>query len=279
MFPKLLIVTKLFKPLIEVTRTKTLHEKEAPRSPLAYFAFHSLLQFTMVETIATAVQDVFPGTRSHKHLVVVGLCSIGFLLGLSMCFDGGFYMFVLFDNYSATWSLMILSILEVLLIAYVYGYDKFKENLAEMMGPNHWFFNYYWSITWRIISPIALTVVLFFTWIQYAPVKVGDYLFPSEIEGLGWCMAFISILLVPIFSVYQIYKAKKESKPLVSLWQVQDSFYDHARESSSIEFSRDAAVKKLEESYDNPAFDGGALSQSKLAHSYGSVSEDAVTRK
>ncbi|CAG0902842.1 unnamed protein product [Darwinula stevensoni] len=233
----------------------------------------------MVETITTAVQDVFPWTRSHKHWVVIGMSCIGFLLGLSMCFDGGFYMFVLFDNYSATWSLMILSILEVLLIAYVYGYDKFKENLAEMMGPNNLFFDYYWSITWRFVSPITLTVLMFLTWIQYTPVKVGDYAFPSEIEGLGWCMAFISILPVPIFAGYQIHKAKKESKPQISVWQVQDSFYDHARESSSVEFFGDIQRngKKIEESYDNSDFNSGALSRSKPARSYGYVNEDAAT--
>ncbi len=60
-------------------------------------------QFTMTETLITAALDQWPNLREKKSLVVVGACSAGFVLGLSMCCNGGIYMFQLIDWYSASW--------------------------------------------------------------------------------------------------------------------------------------------------------------------------------
>lgn len=59
--------------------------------------FEPPLQFTMVETITTAIFDQYPNLRRKKALVVIGTSICGFLLGLSMCTKGGVYLFNLLD--------------------------------------------------------------------------------------------------------------------------------------------------------------------------------------
>merc|ERR1712232_478320 len=54
-------------------------------------------QFTMVETITTAIMDQWPKTRAHKGKVVIGACVVGFLLGLTCTSRGGLFMFSLID--------------------------------------------------------------------------------------------------------------------------------------------------------------------------------------
>ena len=75
----------------------------------------------MVETVATAIFDQFVSLRPWKPLVVFLLCFTLFLCGLTMCLEGGIYMFELFQWYTAGVSLLIVAIVEVILIQYVFG--------------------------------------------------------------------------------------------------------------------------------------------------------------
>ena len=75
----------------------------------------------MVETLTTALFDQWPVLRTKKPLVVGGTCFLLFLSGLTMCLEGGMYMFELFNWYSAGLSVITLAIFEIILIQYVYG--------------------------------------------------------------------------------------------------------------------------------------------------------------
>merc|ERR1712088_1111925 len=82
-------------------------------------------QFTMTETITTAVMDQYPHLREHKGKVVIGASVIGFLMGLTMCTNGGVFMFELINWYSASFGLLVCAITEVILVMWVYGHQRF----------------------------------------------------------------------------------------------------------------------------------------------------------
>ena len=65
-------------------------------------------------------------------MVVIGICVVGFLLGLSMVTQGGLYMFTLIDSTAFSWNLLLFALLEVVLVAWIYGIDPFFKNLEEM---------------------------------------------------------------------------------------------------------------------------------------------------
>ena len=75
----------------------------------------------MIETLTTAIYDEVPRLRKRKWLVTTAVCTISFLLGLSMCANGGIYMFTLFDYYSAGWAVLLLGAIEALIVVYIYG--------------------------------------------------------------------------------------------------------------------------------------------------------------
>ena len=78
-------------------------------------------QFTMTETITTAIMDQYPNLRNHKGKVVIAASVLGFILGLTLCTRGGLFMFELINWYSASWGLLICAIVEILVIMYLYG--------------------------------------------------------------------------------------------------------------------------------------------------------------
>ena len=109
-----------------------------PLAPLWSFLFFTMLltlgldsQFAYIETINTAIMDQWPVTRKHKALVVFGVCSVGCLLGLPFCFNAGVLMFELVMTYNY-WSLPLLGFIEVGLVAWVYGANKWLQDVKKM---------------------------------------------------------------------------------------------------------------------------------------------------
>jgi hypothetical protein len=61
----------------------------------------------------------------------------------------------LFDWYSAGFSLIIVSLLEVIAIAWIYGLKKFAYDIELMLGFRP---NMYWIANWTFITPALLAV-------------------------------------------------------------------------------------------------------------------------
>ena len=189
-----------------------------PVPPVWSFLFFTMLitlgldsQFTMVETITTAVMDQWPQTRAHKGKVVIGACALGFLLGLSCCSRGGIFMFSLIDSYASSWGLLICAVFEVILVMWVYGFDKFFKNIEEMGIKIPLVLKGYWGIMWVVITPCILLLVLILTFVQYGPAGAPSYTqdtytFPKKIQAVGWLMAFAPVFFVLIGAGYNFFK-------------------------------------------------------------------------
>jgi len=175
-------------------------------------------QFTMTETITTAIMDQFPNLREHKGKVVIVASIIGFILGLTMCTRGGIFMFELINWYSASWGLLICAITEIIVIMYAYGYKNFLENIEEMGIRLPAFMKYYWLSMWMVVTPVVLLFVLIMNFVQYSPAyspsyTQDNYVFPIGIQFLGWLMALVAVFFILIGVVAQIMKRKKNGKP------------------------------------------------------------------
>ena len=195
-----------------------------PVPPLWSFLFFMMIitlgldtQFTMTETLTTAVLDQYPHLRKKKHYVVMGACTMGFILGLPMCANGGVFMFTLIDSFSSSWSLLLLAITEVLLIIWVYGYTNFFGNIREMgiRLPKVSF--YYWSANWFVLTPIILSFITISTWVNFVPASytlMGKevYVFPNGIQGLGWMMASMPVLIFIGFAISEYFLRKRAGK-------------------------------------------------------------------
>jgi SNF family Na+-dependent transporter len=67
------------------------------------------------------------------------------------------YIFQLVDNYCATIAAMIIGLTEITAIAWVYGMDRFMNNIKEMLG-YYPFPRLYWKIIWQFVCPALIFV-------------------------------------------------------------------------------------------------------------------------
>jgi len=199
---------------------------QMPFPQLWSFLFFSMLiclgldtQFTLTESITTAIMDQHTELRNHKGKVV-SICSIiGFILGLSMCTRGGIFMFELMNWYSASFSLIILAIAEVSIVVYFYGHHKFMANIEEMGIQIPKLMKCYWLITWKALTPLVLGFVLVMSCIQYSPAfspsyAQEKYVFPPSIQSLGWLMVLCPVALIVAGVPVQYFKSKQEGKSI-----------------------------------------------------------------
>ena len=136
-----------------------------PLSPLWSCLFFLMLlflgfgtQFSTTETVITILLDQFPQLRGdNRKWVTLCVCSFMFLAGLPMVTDGGIYIFQIFDNHSATYSALILGCIEVSVMSWIYGADRFLDDLHQMLG----FYPYpriFWKWAWKVFAPIIVVV-------------------------------------------------------------------------------------------------------------------------
>ncbi|XP_066287463.1 sodium- and chloride-dependent glycine transporter 2-like [Branchiostoma lanceolatum] len=184
-----------------------------PISPLWSSLFFVMLltlgldsQFAVLEALVTGIVDEFPRRlRSKKMFIVLGMCAIGFLLGLPLVTQGGFYLLQLMDNYSGTFSLLVVAIVECVVVGWVYGCDRFLDDISMMIGsrPCLW-----WKICWKFLTPLSLLFILIFQFTVYSPTKYGAYMYPVWAEVLGWCMVGVAVLMLPAVALYKVCCAK-----------------------------------------------------------------------
>ncbi|OWF44590.1 sodium- and chloride-dependent glycine transporter 1-like [Mizuhopecten yessoensis] len=176
-------------------------------------------QFAMLETVLTGVLDQFPHLRPKKTLVILCICIVFFFLGLplteltfclpcmSSLLPGGMYLLQLMDNYVGGWTLLIIGLFENICVAYVYGVNRFLKDIETMLGFK---MVMWWKICWWVISPVTLVALFIFTFVDYTPSEYGDYKYPGWADALGWIMAFLSVLAIPITMLYKISKEDDE---------------------------------------------------------------------
>uniref|UniRef100_A0A4X1SZQ4 Solute carrier family 6 member 15 n=1 Tax=Sus scrofa TaxID=9823 RepID=A0A4X1SZQ4_PIG len=132
-----------------------------PASPFWSVMFFLMLvnlglgsMFGTIEGIITPIVDTF---KVRKEILTVICCLLAFCIGLIFVQRSGNYFVTMFDDYSATVPLLIVVILENIAVSFVYGIDKFMEDLKDMLGfaPNR-----YYYYMWKYISPLMLLSLL-----------------------------------------------------------------------------------------------------------------------
>jgi len=106
-------------------------------SILFFMMLYSLGISTMivtVETICTSFLDIFPTYRKKRWIVVASVISVLYAVGLPLVTVKGAYWFQVFDDYAASYSLVISAILEMLVMSHVYGIDRVANDIKMMTG-------------------------------------------------------------------------------------------------------------------------------------------------
>ncbi len=153
-----------------------------------------------------------------------------YLLGLFMCTGAGMYILQLIDSYAATFSALIIGLVELLVISWHYGVDRFLDDIKLMLGhypTTHTF----WKIMWKFVTPIAVVVrladppppfhplpthrsarffsaprqaILFFSIADYRPLEYGEYVFPVWANVVGLFISLASVSMIPCVAIWKL---------------------------------------------------------------------------
>eukprot|EP00064_Thunnus_orientalis_P015458 superscaffoldBa00002867_g15511 len=167
-------------------------------------------QFVGVEGFITGILDLFPGKNYHRYkreIAVAICCLLCFIIDLSMVTQGGMYVFQLFDYYSASgMTLLWQAFWECIVVAWVYGADRFMDDVARMIGyrPFPWM-----KWCWSFITPCVCIGIFLFHLVNYKPLTYNNmYVYPWWGEVIGWCLALSSMLCIPVSVLYKLFRAK-----------------------------------------------------------------------
>ncbi|XP_061668103.1 sodium- and chloride-dependent creatine transporter 1-like isoform X2 [Syngnathoides biaculeatus] len=189
-----------------------------PLAPLwaALFFFMLLVlgldsQFVGVEGLITGIMDMHPPKSAvgslRREVVAAICCVICFFIDMSMVTEGGMYVFQLFDYYSASGiTLLWQAFWECVVIAWVYGADRFMDDVARMIGyqplP-------YMKWCWSYVTPLVCVGVFLFHVVNYKPLTYNNvYTYPLWGELFGWALALSSMLCIPLTVVYKLLRCK-----------------------------------------------------------------------
>ncbi|XP_076468163.1 sodium-dependent proline transporter-like [Babylonia areolata] len=173
-------------------------------------------QFATFETVISAVIDEFPHVLRQRRTMFGFFCHLmGFLLGIPMTTKGGIWLLTLLNDYSASYSLMVVCFCELIAVNYVYGNKRFCSDIQMMLGFEP---NWYWRGTWMVVTPVAILVMIVMSGVQYAPATYGDYEFEPWVQGLGFAIAALPVACILLGFVvqgcrYKSIKAACQSDP------------------------------------------------------------------
>ncbi|KAJ8397302.1 hypothetical protein AAFF_G00441360 [Aldrovandia affinis] len=127
----------------------------------------------------------------------------------------GNYWLALFDNFAGSIPLLIIAFCEMVGVVYLYGVDRFNDDIEFMIGHKP---NIFWQVTWRVISPLIMLVIFIF----YLVTKVSEELtylvwdpssenfpslenltYPAWVYVIVFLLAGIPSLVVPFTALYK----------------------------------------------------------------------------
>ncbi|KAF7653759.1 hypothetical protein LDENG_00078770 [Lucifuga dentata] len=155
--------------------------------------------FGTMEGILAPLADNFKSIANNKTKFTVLSCIIGFLIGLLFTQRCGNYFVMMFDDYSATLPLIIVVVFETFSVSWLYGADRFLNDIEAMLG---WRPSVVYKYLWKYICLLAMLGLLGASMIRMF-IKRPTYMSWNQeqasevtLEYPGWALAVLSLLIV-----------------------------------------------------------------------------------
>ncbi|KAA8584963.1 hypothetical protein FQN60_003657 [Etheostoma spectabile] len=155
--------------------------------------------FGTMQGILTPLMDNFSLLGRNRTLLTVSSCALGFLIGLLFTQRSGNYFVTMFDDYSATLPLVIVVIFETISVAWVYGTDRFLDDIEVMLK---WRPPVLYKYLWKYVCLLAMVGLLAASLLRMVfkrpTYTAWNQTTASEmtLEYPGWALAMIILLIV-----------------------------------------------------------------------------------
>uniref|UniRef100_A0A671SFV1 Solute carrier family 6 member 16a n=1 Tax=Sinocyclocheilus anshuiensis TaxID=1608454 RepID=A0A671SFV1_9TELE len=135
-----------------------------PASPFWSTLFFLMLLNLGLSTMFGTMQGILTPTS--------GLCSciLGFFIGLLFTQRSGNYFVTMLDDYSATLPLIIVVVFETVSVAWIYGADRFLDDVEVML---HWRPPVVYVYLWKYYPGWALVMLSMLIIVAFLPVPIG----------------------------------------------------------------------------------------------------------
>lgn len=161
----------------------------------------------MASCIITVIRDQFP--KLKPWMAAVGVCVIGFSVGLVYVTPGGQMVLNLVDYFGASTIVFVLGFGEIMAIAWVYGLNQICHDIEFMLNRRP---SIYWRLTWGLITPGILIIVFLYTISTTPRLLYKDmHEYPNSAYICGWLLACFGILQVPIWAAVAISKQNEKT--------------------------------------------------------------------
>ncbi|CRK94127.1 CLUMA_CG007649, isoform D, partial [Clunio marinus] len=149
--------------------------------------------FGFVQMITSSIVDHWPHLREHQERVTAGTCLGCFIAALPMTCSGGIYLETLIEWHTASWNIFIIGFAEIVILSWVYGFERTFQNIREMEMKISKATKTYWRSVWMVLTPLTLFAVLVFIFTDLKPTVVGTYEFPWWSDLLGYMFGMITL--------------------------------------------------------------------------------------
>ncbi|XP_070702334.1 sodium-dependent neutral amino acid transporter B(0)AT1-like [Pempheris klunzingeri] len=172
--------------------------------------------FGNIEGVVVPLKDLNMLPKKWPQEAVTGVtCFVAFIISLLFAQHSGMYWVTLFDNFAGSVPLLIIGLLEMIAVIYIYGIDRFNEDLKFMLGRKP---SLFWQVSW-FISPLVTLIILVFylvtqaqeelTYLVWDPnserfPSLASIPYPSWINGIIFLLAGVPSLAVPLYALCRL---------------------------------------------------------------------------
>lgn len=187
---------------------------QLPGAPFWAVLFFTMLlslglgsQIGILEGMLCTIFDIDIFKRIRKPYVTGVVCLFCFTVGLVFTTGAGEYWLKMFDSFAGTIGLVVVALMETIAVIYIYGHEKFTEDIYQMTGIRP---GAYWQMTWRYIGPVIMFGILLssiLSMILKSPTYSawnGDLgitetkSYPDWVLGIALAMIVASVLPMPL---------------------------------------------------------------------------------
>nr|WLN44347.1 AAT8 [Sinonovacula rivularis] len=159
-------------------------------------------QSVAMEMAVQCIGEMFPNLfPKHRRVTLAILTVVIFVASLPTCTGAGVYIFLLNDWYSCTWLSPILELGQLLVVAWIYGLDRYSYDVSLMLGrplPG------WYRISIAFVCPAVVVVIFVTSILKYVPPTYGIYHFSSLSQTCGWLSICFIFSPIPIYIAYSL---------------------------------------------------------------------------
>lgn len=158
-------------------------------------------QFVCVESLATAITDLFPRLlrrRGAREILVLVIAVVCFLLALPLVSESGIFLFDLIDTFGASGiTLLFIAMFECIVIGWIYGADRFFHNIEDMIGyPPVPVLKY----CWMFVTPLICGVTLLYNLEDY-----NHYMMSYFYRVIAMFLILTPMICIPLVMLWSLY--------------------------------------------------------------------------